>query len=83
MLVEGKVLSVRESGGTIYMNFARRWTQDFSVSIVGRLERNFRRRRDRTEKRWRADASACAAWIEQRSGPIIEAAAPEQIEIVH
>ena len=26
-VVEGKVLSVRESGGTIYMNFGRRWSQ--------------------------------------------------------
>ena len=26
-LVEGKVLSVRESGGTIYVNFGRRWTR--------------------------------------------------------
>ena len=33
-LVEGKVLSVRESGGTIYLNFGRRWTRDFSVIIL-------------------------------------------------
>ena len=25
-LVEGKVVSVRESGATIYVNFGRRWT---------------------------------------------------------
>src|SRR5581483_371151 len=28
-LVEGKVLSVRESGATIYVNFGRRWTEAF------------------------------------------------------
>jgi hypothetical protein len=26
-LVEGRVLSVRESGGTIYVNFGRRWSE--------------------------------------------------------
>jgi endonuclease YncB( thermonuclease family) len=31
-LVEGKVLSVRESGATIYANFGRRWTRDFTVN---------------------------------------------------
>jgi hypothetical protein len=29
-LVEGRVLSVRESGATIYVNFGRRWTEDFA-----------------------------------------------------
>jgi endonuclease YncB( thermonuclease family) len=28
-LVEGKVVSVRESGATIYVNFGRRWTEGF------------------------------------------------------
>ena len=34
VLVEGKVLSVRESGGTIYVNFARRWTRDSPSSSL-------------------------------------------------
>ena len=33
-LVEGKVVSVRESGATIYVNFGRRWTEDFTVTII-------------------------------------------------
>ena len=40
-LVEGKVLSVRESGGTIYVNFGRRWSEDFTVTIAKRNERAF------------------------------------------
>jgi predicted Zn-dependent protease/endonuclease YncB( thermonuclease family) len=35
-LVEGKVLSVHTSGSTIYLNFGRRWTRDFSVIILRR-----------------------------------------------
>jgi hypothetical protein len=37
-LVEGKALSVRESGATIYVNFGRRWTRDFTVTIRRRLQ---------------------------------------------
>ena len=40
-LVEGKVLSVRESGATIYVNFGRRWTQDFAITILKRHRRDF------------------------------------------
>jgi len=40
-IVEGKVLSVRESGPTIYVNFGRRWTQDFTVTIAKRNESAF------------------------------------------
>jgi endonuclease YncB( thermonuclease family) len=40
-LVEGTVLSVRESGSTIYLNFGRRWSEDFTVAIQKRNERNF------------------------------------------
>src|SRR5216684_989962 len=40
-VAEGKVLSVRESGGTIYMNFGRRWSETLTVTILKRNERNF------------------------------------------
>jgi hypothetical protein len=40
-LVEGKVLSVRESGGTIYLNFGRRWSEALTVAISKRHERIF------------------------------------------
>src|SRR4029079_16222538 len=44
-LIERKVLSVRESGATIYLNFGRRWTQDFTVIIPKRHRREFVTRR--------------------------------------
>ncbi len=40
-LVEGQVVSVRESGATIYVNFGRRWSESFAVTISKRNERNF------------------------------------------
>ena len=40
-LVEGEVVSVRESGNTIYVNFGRRWSEDFAVTMQKRNERAF------------------------------------------
>jgi len=40
-VVEGKVLSVRESGSIIYVNFGRRWSETLTVTILKRNERNF------------------------------------------
>lgn len=81
VLVEGQVLSVRESGATIYVNFGRRWTRDFAVTIPKREARNFaaagvepkmlERRRIRVR-----------GIVERRRGPIIDVTAPEQIELI-
>jgi endonuclease YncB( thermonuclease family) len=40
MLVEGKVLSVRQAGATTYLNFGRNWTRDFAVTIPKRALAN-------------------------------------------
>jgi endonuclease YncB( thermonuclease family) len=80
-LVEGKVLSVRESGGTLYVNFGRRWTQDFSVIIARRNQRIFTAA-GLEPKQLSGRRIRVRGWIEQRRGPVIEADTPEQIEIV-
>jgi endonuclease YncB( thermonuclease family) len=81
-LVEGKVLSVRESGGTIYLNFGRRWTRDFSVIIASRQRRSFTAA-GIEPKSLEGRRILVRGFIEQRNGPIIEAVAPEQIETVN
>src|ERR1019366_2388950 len=81
-LVEGKVLSVRESGATIYVNFGRRWTRDFTVTILRRLGRSFAAA-GIEPKRLEGRRIRVRGWVEQRGGPIISAEAPEQIEIVN
>jgi endonuclease YncB( thermonuclease family) len=78
-LVEGKVLSVRESGGTIYVNFGRRWTRDFTVIILKRLRGTFADA-GVEPKKLEGHHIRVRGWIEQRGGPIIAAEAPEQIE---
>jgi endonuclease YncB( thermonuclease family) len=78
-VVEGRVLSVRESGGTIYLNFGPRWSEALTVTISKRRERIFSaagiepRRLEHRKVRVRG-------WIEERNGPRIEASRPEQIE---
>jgi endonuclease YncB( thermonuclease family) len=93
-LVEGRVQSVRESGATIYVNFGRHWSEDFTVTVLKRNERNFAAA-GLDLKSLEGRRVRVRGWIEQRGGggspgggatgntagsPWIEAAHPEQIE---
>lgn len=80
-LVEGKVVSVRESGGTIYVNFGRRWSEDFTVTIAKRNERAFSAA-GLEPKSLSGRRVRIRGWIEERGGPWVEAARPEQIEVL-
>jgi endonuclease YncB( thermonuclease family) len=81
MLVEGKVLSVRQAGATTYLNFGRNWTRDFAVTIpkrmipvfegAGIMLKSLENRRIRVR-----------GWIEARGGPRIEALRVGQIELL-
>jgi len=81
-LVEGTVLSVRESGGTIYVNFGRRWSEDFTVTIAKRNERAFSAA-GLEPKTLAGKRVRVRGWIEERGGPWVEAARPEQIEVMN
>jgi endonuclease YncB( thermonuclease family) len=80
-VVEGKVVSVRESGATIYVNFGRRWTADFTVTILKRNERNFTAA-GLEPKKLAGRRVRVRGWIEERGGPWIEATRPEQVELI-
>jgi endonuclease YncB( thermonuclease family) len=89
-LVAGTVTTVHESGATLYLNFGRRWSRDFAVTI-----------RKRNEQKFTAaglDLKALAGrmvevrgWIEARAAtgggdafwraPWIEAAYPVQVQL--
>jgi endonuclease YncB( thermonuclease family) len=69
-LVEGRVVSVRESGATIYVNFGRRWTEDFTVTILKRNERSFTAA-GLEPKRLAGRRVRIRGWIEERGGPWI------------
>ncbi|MBN8919338.1 MAG: thermonuclease family protein, partial [Rhizobiales bacterium] len=80
-VVEGRVLSVRESGGTIYVNFGRRWSEDFTVTIARRAERRFTAG-GMAPKELAHRTVRVRGIVEERGGPWIEVTEPEQIEIV-
>jgi endonuclease YncB( thermonuclease family) len=81
MLVEGKVLSVRQAGATTYLNFGRNWTRDFAVTIsrrvlpsleaAGMAPKSLENRRIRVR-----------GFIETRTGPRIELLRPGQVELL-
>ena len=81
-LIEGKVLSVRESGGTIYVNFGRRWSEDFTVTIAKRNERAFSAA-GLEPKKLAGRRVRIRGWVEVRGGPWVDAARPEQIEVLN
>src|SRR5262249_22937055 len=66
-LVEGKVVSVRESGGTIYVNFGRRWSEALTVTISKRHERIFLAA-GVEPKRLANRRVRVRGWIEERNG---------------
>jgi hypothetical protein len=86
-LVEGSVVSVHESGATVYVNFGRHWSEDFSVTIRKRNEASFASA-NLDLKRFAGRRLRVRGWIEARGGvggspwraPWIEAVHPEQIE---
>ena len=81
MLVEGKVLSVRQAGAMTYLNFGRNWTRDFAVTIpkratpvleaAGIVFKSLENRKIRVR-----------GWIEARGGPRIEVLRVGQIEVL-
>lgn len=78
-IVEGKVLSVRESGGTIYVNFGGRWSEDFTATIPKRLENRFTAA-GLTPRSLSGRMVRIRGMVEERGGPWIEIIRPDQIE---
>lgn len=79
-VVAGEVVSVRESGGTIYVNFGKRWSEALTVTILKRDERAFAEA-GVTRAAMERSRLTVRGFIEERNGPRIAASRPEQIEI--
>jgi endonuclease YncB( thermonuclease family) len=81
MVVEGKVLSVRQAGATTYLNFGRNWTRDFAVTIPKRMVGTFEAAgmglKSLENRRIRV-----RGFVEARGGPRIEALRVGQIELL-
>ena len=81
VLVEGRVLSVRQAGTMTYLNFGRNWTRDFAATIARRMMpavevagftlKSLENRRIRVR-----------GWVEAHPGPRIEVVRAGQIEVL-
>lgn len=78
-IVEGRVLSVRESGNTVYVNFGRRWSEDFTVTIAKRAEPTFISA-GLSPRSLAGRVVRVRGVIEERSGPWIEATGADQFD---
>jgi endonuclease YncB( thermonuclease family) len=80
-VVEGKVLSVRQSGTTTYLNFGRNWTRDFAVTIPRRalpaIEAGGVALKSLENRQIRV-----RGFVEARTGPRIELLRAGQIEVL-
>lgn len=80
-LVEGKVRSVRQAGGSTYVNFGPRWTRDFAVTIPRRVLSSFEQAtgplKSLANRRIRV-----RGWVQRHGGPRIEVSQPGQIELL-
>ena len=79
-VVEGKVLSVRQAGAVTYINFGRRWTRDFAVTISRRMVAAFAAA-GITLKSLENRRIRVRGFVEARGGPRIEALLVGQIEL--
>ena len=81
MVVEGKVLSVRQAGATTYLNFGRNWTRGFAVTISRRMIPAFEAA-GLVPKSLENRKIRVRGWVEAHGGPRIEALRAGQIELL-
>jgi hypothetical protein len=79
MVVEGRVLSVRQAGATTYLNFGRNWTRGFAVTIPKRMLAAFEAA-GIAPKSFENQRIRVRGWIEAHGGPRIEVLRVGQIE---
>jgi endonuclease YncB( thermonuclease family) len=79
-VIEGRVVSVRDTGGMIYVNFGRRWPEALTVIILKRHEGSFAAA-GVTPRTLEGRMVRIRGYVDVRSGPVIEATRPQQIEV--
>jgi endonuclease YncB( thermonuclease family) len=81
MLVEGRVLSVRQTGATTYLNFGHSWTRDFAVTIPKQGLADLAAA-GLVPKRLENKHIRVRGFVEARTGPRIEVRRAAQIELL-
>jgi len=81
MVVEGKVLSVRQAGAMTYLNFGRNWTRGFAVTISKRNLPAFETA-GMTLKSLENRRVRVRGWVEGTVGPRIDVRLLGQVELL-
>lgn len=80
-VVRGRVASVRESAGVVYINFGQHWSNQFTATLLKRNESAFAGILV-APKALAGRTIEVRGWIEERNGPAVEVTRPEQIDII-
>jgi len=80
-LVEGRVLTAAVVRGRGYLNFAKDWKQDFTVSLAPDVRRLFESEGLRVDN-YQGLRIRVRGWLKSYNGPMIEVTHPEQIEVL-
>lgn len=80
-LVEGRVLNAARAGGMVYLNFGRRWKDDFTVTIDS-VARKLFARAGLDPLSFEGALIRVRGWLEDGDGPRIAVSHPEQIEVL-
>lgn len=81
MVVEGKVLSVRQAGAMTYLNFGRNWTRGFAATISKRALPAFENA-GITLKSLESKRIRVRGWVEGSTGPRIDVRLVGQVELL-
>jgi endonuclease YncB( thermonuclease family) len=81
MIVEGRVLSVRQAGAVTYLNFGRNWTRDFAATIPRRIMPAFEGAR-LEPKSLENRRIRVRGIVSSRGGPRIELLRVGQVEVL-
>jgi endonuclease YncB( thermonuclease family) len=81
MVVEGKVLSVRQAGAVTYLNFGRNWTRGFAATISRRTLPAFESA-GMTLKSLENRRIRVRGWVEGTTGPRIDVRLVGQVELL-
>ena len=81
VVVEGKVLSVRQAGAMTYLNFGRNWTRGFAATISKRTLPAFESA-GITLKSLENKRIRIRGWVEENTGPRIDVRLVGQIELL-
>ena len=81
VVVEGKVLSVRQAGAMTYLNFGRNWTRGFAATISKRTLPAFESA-GITLKSLESKRIRVRGWVEGSTGPRIDVRLVGQVELL-